>query len=191
MARKLLSHEQQAAAHCLALYRAAAEITGKRVVVDASKTPSHLLHLYLENEDFIHPVFLVRDGRGVVWSKMTRVGIKATRAAKGWLNVYRMMLALRKVTPDSTSVFVRYEELCMKPREVLERILKKVNISVRSVDLGRLPTERHELGGSPRFQGKNPTKIELDERWRSEMPERALFTFERIAGRVNRRLGYG
>jgi hypothetical protein len=79
----------------------------------------------------------------------------------------------------------------MKPREVLERILKKVNISVRSVDLGRLPTERHELGGSPRFQGKNPTKIELDERWRSEMPERALFTFERIAGRVNRRLGYG
>lgn len=190
LARGLLGNEQRFAANCLAIYEAASKMTGNQIVVDASKVPSHLLYLYLEGKELLHPIFLIRDGRAVVWSKMKRAGITATQASKGWLNVCRMMFALHKILPDSGSVFVSYEELCMNPGHVLERILNPVNVSVESVDLGSLPSERHDLGGSPRFRGKNPDKIELDERWRSEMPEEVLLTFEKIAGPMNRKLGY-
>jgi len=190
LAQKLLGHEQRAAANCLAIYRAASEFTGNHVVVDASKVPSHFLHLYLEEKGLFRPVFLVRDGRGVVWSKMKRAGISAAQATRQWLNVYRMMRALLGIVPDPLSVFVRYEELCANPEDVLERILSEVDVSVESVDLASLPNDRHDLGGSPRFRGENPSKIVLDESWRSEMPEEALCTFERIAGVANRKLGY-
>lgn len=190
LARGLLGDERRFAANCLEIYQAASKMTRNQIVVDASKVPSHLLYLYLEGKELLHPIFLIRDGRAVVWSKMKKAGITATQAAKGWLNVCRMIFALQKVIPNSRSVFVSYEELCMNPEHVLERILNSVDVSVESVDLGSLPSERHDLGGSPRFHGKNPDKIELDERWRSEMPKEVLLTFEKIAGPMNRKLGY-
>jgi hypothetical protein len=190
LARGLLKDERRFAGNCLAIYQAASKITGNQIVVDASKVPSHLLYLYLEGKELLHPIILIRDGRAVVWSKMKRAGLTATQATKGWVNVCRMIFALQRVMPNSGSVFVSYEELCMNPVHVLERILNPVDVSVQSIDLASLPSERHDLGGSPRFHGKNPDKIELDECWRSEMPKDALLTFEKIAGPINRKFGY-
>jgi hypothetical protein len=191
LAHKLLSHEQQAAANCLAIHHAASEITGNQIVVDASKVPFHFLHLYLETKELIHPVFLVRDARAVVWSKMKRTGISAAKAAKQWLNVYRMMVALLKIIPNSACSFVHYEELCIQPEKVLERILQTANVPVTSLDLGSLPVARHDLAGSPRFRGTSPSTVELDERWRVEMPKKVLRIFEKNVAPVNRKLGYG
>jgi hypothetical protein len=190
LAHKLLVNDHRALAHCFAIYHAASEITGKQVVIDASKAPHHFLHLYMEDKQSFFPIFLIRDGRGVVWSKMKRTGIGAAKAAKVWLNVCKMILALHKMLPDRLSVYVKYEELCMKPEEVLERILKKVDIAMTTLDLGLLPIERHDVGGSPRFREERPGNIELDQRWRNEMPKEALIAFERVAGRMNRRFGY-
>lgn len=132
--RKVLVHERRAIDNCLAIYRAASEMTGNEVVLDASKVPSHFLLLYLARKELMRPVFLVRDGRGVVWSKMERTGISAAGAARQWLNVSKMLLAIRKVVPDSSSVLIRYEDLCNKPQDVLERVLKLVNVPFRSAD---------------------------------------------------------
>lgn len=188
-ARRLLVHERRAVAHCLGLYHAATKLTGKRVVVDSSKVPSHFLYLYLERKELFHPVFLVRDGRGVVWSKMKR-GVSAVLSSKQWLNAMKMMLAVQQVISFPKSSFVRYEELCKNPTEILENILKPLNVPVSSINLRNLPRESHELGGSPRFFGNRSFMIELDELWRYEMPNDALTTFEKIAGSVNRKLGY-
>jgi hypothetical protein len=190
VARRLLAHEQRAVAHCLGLYRAAIKITGKRVVVDSSKVPSHFLYLYLENKELFHPVFLIRDGRGVVWSKMKRAGVSAAFSSRQWLNAMKMMFAVRQIVSYPNSSFVRYEELCKNPTEILEKILRPLSIPVSSVNLRNLPRESHELGGSSRFLGNTSFMIELDESWRDEMPADALTTFEKIAGSVNRKLGY-
>ena len=86
---------------------------------------------------------------------------------------------------------VRYEDLCRDPAAVLGGILRPFGVPVRTTELLGLPPERHDLGGSPRFKGGGSGAIELDERWRTEMPKGDLATFEKIAGAMNRRLGYG
>ena len=192
---RMLRRERRVADNCLALHRAACELTGDRVAVDASKIPTHFLNLRLQGGESARPVFLVRDGRAVVWSKMQRrmqkgKGHDAATMTRQWLNVSRAMLALQRVVPEPEEAFVRYEELCRDPGKVLESILGPLGVPVRTTDLRSLSAERHDLGGSPRFREALPEKIELDERWRTEMPEEALATFERIGGRMNRRLGY-
>ena len=49
----------------------------------------------------------------------------------------------------------------------------------------------HSIGGNPMRFRKNEVEIRLDDRWRTNLTERDLVMFERIAGAVNRRLGYG
>ncbi len=194
--RGLLHAERRAAAACLALHRTATELTGDWVAVDASKVPSHFLHLRLEGGESARPILLVRDGRAVVWSKMQRRIQKgkdhnAAALTRQWLNVSRTLLALQGSVPGPEGGVVHYEELCKDPRGVLEGILAPLEVAVRTTDLRSVSAERHDLGGSPRFRESLPERIELDERWRTEMPEEVLATFERIGGRMNRRLGYG
>ena len=190
-ARRLLWREQQVTANCLAFYEAAGELTGSQVVVDSSKIPEQFLHLYLADRDLVRPVLLVRDGRAVVWSKMQRVrALGVQQASRRWAAVSRKMLALQKVLSAPDRDFVYYEELCRDPAAVLESILSRVDVAVQTIDLSALPAERHDLGGSPRFRARAPHKIEADERWRTEMPKEALASFERIAGPMNRKLGY-
>ncbi|MDE0893033.1 MAG: hypothetical protein OSB14_12690, partial [Planctomycetota bacterium] len=57
-------------------------------------------------------------------------------------------------------------------------------------DLGALAGTRHDIGGSPRFEGAERRALQLDERWREEMPKDALELFERRAGELNRFRGY-
>lgn len=122
-ASKLLNKHQGAARDCLDIYEAAARVTGARIVVDSSKTPAQFLHLFLENKDIVRPIFLVRYGRAVVWSKMRRTGISAARASRQWRNVCNMVFALQRVAPASSRNFVKYEELCRKPVEVIGSVL--------------------------------------------------------------------
>lgn len=191
LARRIVSREQRLAVESsLGIYRAAAEMTGGRVVVDSSKVPSQFLHLRARAPGLVRPVFLVRDGRAISHSKLQRrKDHTAARVARQFLNVSGSMLALRRVVPGST--LVRYEDLCRNPAAVLEEILRPLDVPVRTTDLSRLPPVRHDLGGSPRFKGSGSGAIKLDERWRTEMPKEDLATFEKIAGRMNRRLGYG
>ena len=199
VARRLLAQEQRAVTSCFNIYRAAGEVTGDRVIVDSSKFASQFLHLYLEGTGLVRPIFLVRDGRAVVWSqflnndnrlKKGKKGFSVAQLSRQWRNVSMTMLIMQKAVAASASDVVHYEELCRAPTKVLQGILDRVNVTVHSTDLRSLPNVRHDLGGSPRFRKESPEKIELDERWRNEMPKEALATFERIAGPMNRRLGY-
>ena len=189
--RRLVSREtKQAVGNTLRIYRAAADRTGGRVVVDSSKVPSQLLHLRAEAPGIVRPIFLVRDGRAIAFSKLRRrTDHTAELVARQFLNVSRWMLALKRVIPGSS--FVRYEDLCRDPAAVLQGILDPLGVPVRTTDLSRLPPERHDLGGSPRFKGGGAGEVTLDERWRTEMKTEDLAVFGRVAGKMNRRLGYG
>lgn len=194
LARRIQPENQRTAVeNSLNIYRAVAVLTGARVIVDSSKVPSYFLSLRLRAAELVRPVFLVRDGRAVTWSKMRRrPDLDAGLLARQWLNVSRMMLALQQVVPEDEGRLVRYEELCADPIGEVGGILAPVGLRAETADLGLLPDERHDLGGSPRFAPQAPGagSIELDERWRHEMPKEALRVFEKVAGPMNRRLGY-
>ncbi|MED5329883.1 MAG: sulfotransferase [Planctomycetota bacterium] len=177
---------------CAGIYRATSEKSGDGVLVDSSKDPDHFLHLMARLPGLIKPVFLLRDGRGIVWSRMQRAGVEVDQAINGFLWMCRLISWARRAVPASARLDVRYEDVCQDPEAEVARILEESGVLKGDVlvDLKRLPKERHDLGGSPSFLKKRPSKIALDERWRTEMPSADLEVFERRAGMVNRALGY-
>lgn len=195
-ARRLLAYERLVVADCLSIYRAAAELTGSHCVVDSSKVPSQFLHLYMGDKTLVQPIFLARDGRGVTCSKLQRSRqrgnkpLVAEQAARQWHDVNRAILTIQKVLPTSQRNFVHYEELCKRPPEILQGLLTQAGLRTQSIDLGSLAIESHHLGGSPHFRDSVPDRIELDEKWKTESSEETLATFEKLAGPLNRRLGY-
>lgn len=189
VARRFLKAEQAVAQTCCRIYDAALAASGTRLVVDASKVPSQFLHLNLYCPGRVIPVFLVRDGRAVVWSKMRRAGRSAEVATRQWVQVNRSLLLLRRLVGDEGRS-VKYEDLCSSPAVVVADVLRGTGLSVETLNLAALPHDRHDLGGSPTFRQGTVTRIERDDRWMIEMPAEAQRVFERLGGDLNRRLGY-
>ena len=179
-----------AAAECFRLYEAVAKKTGAKLLIDNSKEPDHFLHMYASYPQHVAPVFLHRDGRGILWSKMRRTGKSASDAIQGYMWMQRLIETARRGVGLNRATELKYEDLCADPRAELERLLKPYEIPVETTDLGRLPDVRHDIGGSPTFKGSEKRDIKLDERWREALPPQALEEFERRAGRLNRFRGY-
>jgi hypothetical protein len=179
-----------AAAECMEIYEAVAAHTGASVLIDNSKEPDHFLHLYASYPDLVHPVFLHRDGRGLIWSKIRRAGVPHENAINGYLWMQRMIETARRAVGAVHATELRYEDLCRDPRAELECILKPHDIPIATVDLAVLPTTRHDIGGSPSFQGSERRDIRLDESWRTDLPPEALAAFQRRGATLNRFRGY-
>ena len=179
-----------AAKECMKLYEAVAKKTGAKVIVDSSKEPDHFLHLRASFPELVEPVFLHRDGRGMVWSKMRRSGRPAENAINGFLWMQRMIETARRAVGVHRATEVFYEDVCRDPEKELRRLLDPLDIPVVETDLSALEDVRHDIGGSPRFEGAERRTLQLDERWRDEMPQEALDLFERRAGELNRFRGY-
>lgn len=175
-----------AAAECMRLYEAVAAQTGAELLIDNSKEPDHFLHMHASFPDLVQPVFLHRDGRGLVWSKIRRAGVSAQAAVSGYIWMQRMIETARRAIGTRRVIESRYEDLCRDPQAELERLLAPFDIPIETTDLASLPTLRHDIGGSPHFQGAEQRDIRLDERWREDMPKDALDEFERRAGALNR-----
>jgi len=188
--RLLRRDAHAAAAECHRLYEAVAAETGADLLVDSSKEPDHFLHMRASYPDLIEPVFLHRDGRGIVWSKIRRAGVSAQDAIEGYLWMQRLIETARRAIGLGKATEARYEDLCRDPGGELERLLSPFGLSLETTDLGSLPDVRHDIGGSPSFQSADHREIHLDERWREDMPPEALEEFERRASQMNRFRGY-
>lgn len=187
---RLRHQDHSAARECIDLHRSFAAVSSAGLTVDSSKEPDHYLHLRASFPDLVDPLFMHRDGRGIVWSKVKRAALSVADAIDSYVWMERMVERVRRASLPSSIVDVRYEDLCRSPREVLERVLGPRGISVRNTDLTVLDSDRHDIGGSPRFAGAAPTALRLDESWREEMPAEVRSEFERRAGAFNRRRGY-
>lgn len=179
-----------AAAECFRLYEAVARETGASLLIDNSKEPDHFLHMRASYPDHVEPVFLHRDGRGIIWSKMRRTGASAKTAIDGYIWMQRLIETARRAIGLHKATELLYEDLCRDPARELERLLSPHKIPVDTTDLSDLPDLRHDIGGSPTFKGAERREIKLDERWREELPQEVLEEFERRAGPLNRFRGY-
>ena len=189
LTRPLLFRGATVADHSARLLAAAADLARARVVIDNSKDPGHAVYLLHQQILPVHVVFIVRDGRGTVWSKMRRTGISVDDAARHWVRTTRAMLALRRVLGPQRSTWIRYEDLCADPRLVVNGIAEQLGLASDGF-AERSDEPYHHIGGTPDFSGIAFASIRHDARWREEMPPATLTQFEAIAGSFNRRLDY-
>lgn len=168
-----------------ALYRTITEITGARVIVDATKQPVDAAVVGTTPGIQSCIVHLVRDPRAVAFSWARRkeapevAGTKemarfsVARSAANWVRWNLAAETARKALPGTKSTLLRYEDLIESPRLSLNRVLELAGEEGKPLPLKDETavqlTQNHTVEGNPgRFRTGN-VMLREDDEWRRSM----------------------
>lgn len=169
------------------LYRAFARATGSSLILDNSKNPSDAALLADASDITVYCVQIVRDPRGVLFSRRKRSApdnpgrarpIEAGKTAVYWMLRQLTFDAIRRRYGKERSFIVVYERLMEDPNPALRTACRLLGEPEPAGELQLgvpLPmSEVHGPDGSGRFA---PTQVVLrvDNRWQSE-----LHPFDRV-----------
>lgn len=163
-----------------------------KLIVDSTKDARRLKYLYNLSPKRLKVVFLVRDGRPVALSHMTRKAISFEDALEEWRKKVRSILLVLKNIPSSNVLFVKYEDLCSNPKCTIEEINGFLGTAESIADefLSLNKDLYHGLGGNPMRFRKGEKKIQCSDAWQQEITEEQLIFFDKKAGRLNKKFGY-
>jgi hypothetical protein len=189
-----------------ALYEAIGHVSDKPIVVDSSKKPIHAYALLLNPHLDVRVIHLVRDGRGIVWSKSKslrrdveagvprdRHPVSSSRSTAHWIlaNLESEIVVAR--AGRSNALRISYEAFVARPIDVLRAVgaLAGEDLGVlgEAVAAGRPMQTGHKVGGN-RVRRSGSLCLRPDLRWTTDLPPRDARTFWRMAGWLARRYGY-
>ncbi|HLF41365.1 MAG TPA: sulfotransferase domain-containing protein, partial [Acidimicrobiia bacterium] len=187
------------------LYHGIREVSGARVVIDASKHASTAYLLRRVPDLDLRVVHLVRDSRGVAysWTKEVRKPevtegdafmpvYSPGKSGLQWL-AYNLMFDAFKVVDDT--MVLRYESALRDPRGTVERILAHAGetsdrpldfLGDGWVDLG----VDHTVAGNPMRFHQGRLELRLDEAWTKKLPEKDRRVVSAITFPLRLRYGY-
>jgi hypothetical protein len=170
------------------IYNAVAEVTGSRVVVDASKGPAFGLALAGAPGIDLRMLNVVRDPRAVAWSWKRQVErphatggveemwrIPARRAAAQWSALQLEMEAIAGLAGIPTAR-LRYEAFVADPVATLLETTAALGVSLVEDDLPPVRDGRvvlgpsHGLAGNPSRFRSGPIELRRDDAWATAMP---------------------
>lgn len=206
--RDIASGDADLTAHLLetrGLLQAIREVSGCRVLVDSSKSPSRALLLSLVPGVKLYLIHLVRDARAVCWSnqrdalrqvKMTPAGRRmASPLSAGfwWTTMQLHSAAVRRRVDASQSLRVRYEEVVSKPADVLDKIGALVGLDYSeptSVITSGAPVQvGHVVAGNDMRLGVK-VRLKPDFDWRDRMSRRDQRLVASLSGWLMLEYGY-
>lgn len=187
------------------LYNAIWEVSGRQVIVDSSKVPSHLYILQqLPNID-LRVLHLVRDGRAVAYSWRKRQKQELGKASPG--SAMPSSSTLKSLIVWNVENFyatkfgrraphyalMRYEDFTSNPAAVLTATLAQLGLDSAALKLydGRFSgSPTHSVGGNPlRFNRAN-FQIKLDNEWKTSLSGTAKLVQGLAIYPMLRRFGY-
>jgi len=154
---------------------------GAEVSVDLSKTRAWRTTRRWKDPR-VGYILLLRDSRGVLASAH-RVGKALDRPLKKhkkWMK--RLPRFVRK--QGDRGLTVRYEDLCSRPEQELERIAAFLGVEFESSMLRPADCAHHFVHSSSSGYLKNQNEIRLDERWRRELEAGTLARIEQVMSDV-------
>jgi hypothetical protein len=188
------------------LYEAVASVDGARVVVDSTKRPSTAFLLARSGRLDLRVVHLLRDPRGVVNSWRRKVAIpertgprphlkqrSMRQILRRWITVNAMIDRLARRVPSER---LRYEDLVGDPERWLRAATSVTGVAAGDEELAFLrdgPVRRvpsHTATGGRVRMMSDPFKLELDERWREELPLWRRRAIRGVAAPWMNRFGY-
>ncbi len=201
------------------LYGQVAAHTGADVIVDTTKNPSWIRARLTETEadgGRPHLVFLTRDGRAVINSRLRKYPERdAEEQIRAWVEQIESSEALFRDFAGP-KLRVPYEAFATDPAAWAEKLCDLLAIPFEPDMLGFQQFDHHPLGGNngtqfqvararyddPReafvtlgersrdYYERHPEGIELDLRWKDELDESHLKLFDRVAGSFNEPLAW-
>ncbi len=188
--------------------RAIAQASGKRVLVDSSKScrlASRRLPLLGGKLGVpVKVIHLVRDPRAVMWSicrgsnRQLEQGCArppmggVARGMLSWILANVTVELVRRRMPELRVHRVRYEDLASDPRSSLEEVGRFLGLDMQTV-LGKLEGGEsfdpgHGVGGN-RMRRKGSIRMKFDAEWKEKLP-RSAKAFARIGWPLMRSYGY-
>ena len=185
---------------------------GCRVIVDSSKDAIRLKYLLRSPGLDVRVIRLVRDGRAVMLTYVDPAGfadaadpalraggsgnvadprylrLGAAAASLQWKRSNEEADAAVATLPSGQWTEVRYEDLCVQPEQTLRRLFAFLGVDAEARRANFRAVEHHVIGNGMRLD--SASEVRLDDRWRTNLGEAELRTFESIAGPLNRRFGY-
>jgi hypothetical protein len=185
------------------LYANLVDVTGARIVIDASKRPEDAAVLAGVSSVDLYVLHIVRDPRAVVfsWSRVkpspdgTTVmqRMRPARIVRDWIESNAGAEVLRRHLPDDRWFFCTYEDFAARPREIIRRIVAFMRADGEApfvTDDTVVLQGNHTLLGNPDRFRTGAVTITPDERWRSQMPWRQQVGVQIATWPLMRRYGY-
>jgi hypothetical protein len=173
------------------LFREIQRRTGCRVIVDASKDPSHGFLLAQVEGIELYTLQLVRDSRAVSFSWMRKKARPEVHwkeefmqtcppARTGWQWLVRNLLVHVLGRYSRSYMMLRYEDFVRTPKQALERIAAFVGERIESVPFidgtaARVPAG-HGMAGNPVRFDRGTLAIRPDTEWAAKMHPRHRYT---------------
>lgn len=189
-----------------ALYQAIAEVSGRRVIVESSKNPLRARLLSLSGDLDVRLIHLVRDARGVAWSRMKALhksrdsGVPReirprpiTVSAAYWSLMNRYSEQVRHAFPERPSIRIHYEDLVGWPSDTLRAIGDLAGVDYTDVATrlaaGEPMNPGHVYAGN-RVRTGGPIQLHHDCEWAENLTPRQQRIIWRMTAARMKRYGY-
>ena len=195
------------------LYRAVAELTRARVVVDTSKHPNDAVLLSQRSKLPSYFVQIVRDPRGSAYSVEQRDSAREAKAGAlrhstrmrlvhtwrtahatlNWIARHGASEVVRRTVPQDRSLLVRYEDLAESPIDVLQRVAEFVGeepAHFPTFDGGSVSLAESHFPSCAKLLPAASVPFRLDDRWVSGLTTADAVVAAVLAAPLMRRYGY-
>jgi len=189
-----------------ALVESVCAITGTSMVIDSSKIALRLKYLLQSPAVDAKVIRLIRDGRAVALTYMDPAKYAGGRGACAQVTNPRPSMSMEEAAycwrrsndeadhllnnlDSSRWIELRYEEYCSNPDAALQKAFIFLGLDPAHATRDFRSFDTHVLGNEMRFD--STSEVRLDERWRNVLTKEELRIFDRTAGRLNRKYGYG
>ena len=187
------------------LYTAIQAVSGARVIVDSSKSPTHALVLSRLPGVEVNVVHLVRDPRAVVFSRQRERRQAEIHRKAGDVLIERVstsagrwmtLNALAELLSASTTSYcrLRYEDFLADPDAALSKVLSSYewirNDPTKTDSMEVLLEPAHTVAGNRMRFKSGKLRLKLDDEWREAMSQRDRQTVEAITWPLLMHYGY-
>jgi hypothetical protein len=187
------------------LLAAIAEAGSVEHVADSSKNPFRAWALLESGKIAMTLVHLVRDPRGIAWSKVKRLrrtdlpawiqkpGAIVLRSALDWFLINRMAERVARRYPGTSYIRLRYEDLADRPAEALHDAGSRIGVDLdglgRRIETGEPFSFSHIMAGNL-ARLEPPRRVTKDTEWMTKSPAWVRGLVWAICGHLARRYGY-
>lgn len=163
-------------------------VAGGSAFLDSSKSVMQALFLDSLEQFDSYVIHLIRDGRAQVNSAIKHHPQQSvSEAARGWVKTITHQQRLLSLWKGRV-ITIHYERLCAMPEETVKEITTFVRLSGEvDIETARVAPQ-HIMGNPMRLSTINA--IYDKQEWRTNLTSQQLAAITRIAGGLNRALGY-
>ena len=153
-----------------AIYDAIIEISGKDIIIDASKKLKHHNQLKKAFGAQVKTIYLVKDPRAYALSIYKSNVRKASRNKPVnnvlgkiiWWNIYNTALWVLRMLKLQKFLLLKYEDLAKNPELSVKNVLEYSEVNIKNVNMDLSSSKQPVLSGNVLFLEKGETKIEFD-----------------------------